>query len=171
VWEELLPGMDDAPVGPDAAARRELEDRLQSLSYPAAESSQMGDLAKWSGRVWHVAENPAGIRTLAFRFAEDGAELELGFADGSQRLRIGRGEWLTGSLHIVGLALPVAACGRWIRRNVYEIELRFLEQAFHDRLTCHFVDNRLRVSMARNVWITPGLSDALLMPELYAESK
>jgi hypothetical protein len=163
--------MDDAPVGPDAAARRELEDRLQSLSYPAAESSQMGDLAKWSGRVWHVAENPAGIRTLAFRFAEDGAELELGFADGSQRLRIGRGEWLTGSLHIVGLALPVAACGRWIRRNVYEIELRFLEQAFHDRLTCHFVDNRLRVSMARNVWITPGLSDALLMPELYAESK
>ena len=172
VWEELLPGMEDEPIGrPDAAARRELAERLRTLSYPAAESAKMGDVTRWSGRTWHAADNPAGIRTLELRFADGGAELELGFFDGPQRLRIGHGEWRTGELHIVGMSLPVAACGRWIRRNVYEIDLRYLEQSFHDRLTCHFVDNRLKVSAARNVWVTPGLSDAFMLPELYAESK
>jgi hypothetical protein len=37
-------------------------------------------------------------------------------------------------------------------------------------LTCHFVDNRLQVSVTRNVWIMPGLSDPLLPPTLMAES-
>lgn len=172
VWEELLPGMEDAPVGrPDAAARRALADRLQTLSYPAAVSAKTGDASRWSGRTWQAADNPAGIRTLGIRFADGGAELELGFAAGTQRLMIGHGEWRAGELHIAGMSLPVAACGRWIRRNVYELDLRYLDQPFHDRLTCHFVDNRLRVTAVRNVWMTPGLSDAWLLPELYAESR
>jgi len=167
VWEELLPGMDDAPVGPDAAARRELEDRLQSLSYPAAESSQMGNLAKWSGRVWHVADNPAGIRTLTFGFEDGGDELAIGLPGGEQRLRIGRGEWAEGALRFPGFELPLVASGRWIGQDVYEIALRYLGQAFHERLTCHFADNRLKVTVTRNI---PLMADTLLPPELHGES-
>jgi Beta-lactamase class C and other penicillin binding proteins len=171
VWEELLPGMEDAPIGrPDAAAQRELAERLRALAYPAAPSAKAGDEARWSGKTWQVADNPTGIRTLKLTFADGGAGLEIGIADVTQRIRIGHGEWADGAIRIGGFEVPLSASGRWIRRNVYEIDLRFLGQAFHDRLTCHFVDNRLQVSVTRNVWIMPGLSDPLLPPTLMAES-
>jgi len=49
---------------------------------------------------------------------------------------------------------------------MYEIELRFLDQAYRDIWTCHFVNNNVRITTTRNIWITPGLSSALLLPPL-----
>jgi len=169
VWDELLPGMEDGPVGrPDDAARRELEERLRSLSYPAAASGETGDIARWSGRVWRVADNPVGIRTLALTFAEGGAELALGLPVGEQRLRIGHGEWTEGFLRVPGFDLPVCASGRWVGRDAYEIDLRYLVFAFHDRLTCRFDDNRLKVTVERSL---PIQGEGLLPAELSGEAE
>lgn len=171
VWEELLPGMNDAPVGQaDAAAQRELAERLRTLAYPAAPSAEAGDERRWSGKTWRVVGNPAGIQTLALEFADGGAELAIGLPGGEQRLRIGHGEWAEGVIRFPGFDVPLVASGRWIDRHVYEIALRYVGQAFHDRLTCHFTDNRLRVDVSRNVGFVPGLSDYLLPPTLTAES-
>jgi len=167
VWDELLPGMEDAPIGQaDAAARRELEERLQSLAYPAATSGETGDAAKWSGRVWRIADNPV-IRTLTLSFADGGAEVALGTPGGEQRFRVGHGEWAEGLLRFPGFDVPLCASGRWIGRDAYEIDLRYIGQAFHDRLTCQFGDNRLKIGVARNVGFVPRLSDFLLPPELH----
>lgn len=164
VWEELLPGMADEPVGePVAATREALAARLRSSGYPAAAVGKKTNPGQWAGQTYQVAANPAGIRTLKFMFGDGASSLMIEDGDGVQEIRIGHGEWTVNEVRIGGESAPAAVCGRWVKRDAYEIEIRFLNQAYHDRWTCRFMNDSLQLSTVRNVH-----SELLLMPTLNA---
>jgi CubicO group peptidase (beta-lactamase class C family) len=167
VWEELLPGMKDSPLSAmDDAEPNKLKSKLQDLAYPAEASRNSTDPSIRNQLTYQVADNAAGIRAVSFRFGEDYDVLHLLDEEGKQELRIAHGEWADNMLRIGGETSPVSVCGRWVQPNMYEIELRFLDQAYRDIWTCHFVNDSVQMTTTRNVVITPGLSDKLLLPEL-----
>lgn len=166
VWDELLPGMKDAPLPVDEAEQAKLKSRLRALSYPPEVSERSVDPSRWQDRTYRMTANDAGIRAVSFHFGDEEDTLYILDEEGKQQLRIGKGAWLDNQVRLIGITEDVTMCGRWVKQNIYEIELRFMEQVYHDRWTCHFVNDSVRITATRNVWITPGLSDNALLQTL-----
>lgn len=193
VWETLLPGIktddlehrlahkqavdDAAPssaaaavdrlAGADASAQEKLAAKLSSLAY-RAKSNERATLAydNWNGKLFKFSG--ADIESIRFQFSEDQCSMLIKDQLEAQVLTIGIGAWTDNELRL-GLGQSknkICASGGWIKKNKFQIQLRFLEQAYVDTWTCHFVNDSVKISNERNVWIVPGLSDDALLPTL-----
>lgn len=170
VWDKLLPGMHDSPIEhPDAAAQEELAARLRELAYPAPAAERTTDASKWSNRTYRLGDDRNFIHSFRFRFGEDEAELDLEMGGVMQRLRIGHGVWADNTVQFGEESALICASGRWISSDQYEVELRYMDFAFHDRLACHFTDDELRIEVSRNVGFQAGLSNYIFQPTMVAK--
>ena len=99
IWDNLLPGVKDAPLPEDPAAQKKLADRLAKLAIKPVFVGDGFDLAvnSWS---FELKENSRGFKSV--RFDLKGGEIicTLVTRAGEQRFPAGAGEWLKGSIRI-----------------------------------------------------------------------
>lgn len=165
VWEHLLPGFLDGKAAEEPAEQLEL--KLNALAYLAPIlKKESPEARKWHGKTYKVAPNEVGIKGISFHFYEEEFVLTLADQERWQQVQVGNGFWKDGDVTISGASLKVKASGTWRRKNSLELTLRFVETPYCDTWICHFVNDSVKVSTYRNVWIMPGLSGDAFLPTL-----
>lgn len=167
VWEHLLPGMVNHPLEPDTVGQTELSQKLNQLSYfPIQEPGRSPVEWREGGKTYNLDKNKPGYTKVSFK--EDHDEVQVTFADNdtTYEIRAGLGRFSRGNSEIDGFPFQYAACGVWKKKNVLEIRLFMTEYALNDRIICHFVNDSVRITTARNVWVAPVLSDMGVLPTL-----
>lgn len=167
VWEHLLPGLQSGPANQDPKQQEHLGEMLNSLAYPLPSSKPSSPEAwKWSGKSYKVGPNEAGITEISFDFSGEDVVFSFRDREGEQLIRIRKEGWSENTIRIAGTVMRAKATGGWRMKNKWVMTLRFVETPFCDTWTCHFVNDSVKVSVERNVWVMPGLSTDGLLPEL-----
>ena len=167
VWQRLLPAMEEAPLRADAAARARLLDALDRLELPMPAGQASSPLApRVSGRRFALARNALGLESVAFAF--EGASMRVEFRDSAGRphpLAGAFGAWHSGETAMPGTPPRLSPAGEppagtrhayraaaaWKDEATFELLLRFVETAHHDRLTFRFEGNRVAVDFLGSI--------------------
>lgn len=153
VWQHLLAGMKDEPLAADGAAHARLVDALQALSLPMPQGASRSARAREvSGRRYRLEPNPLGLDWLSPTFADESAQLVLTGPTAQHSLQVGLGAWWRGHTALpgtpprlspggappAGTAHLYMGAGAWTSPTRFEMMMRFVETAHHDRLTLQF---------------------------------
>lgn len=161
IWENLLPGFGPRPLASDPRIRARLEQRLKLLMLPLpAGQLESPEAARVGDRVYHMTDNPLGIRTVAAHFSARDCVVTLQDAQGEHSVRSGLGSWITGEtrlsparLHLATTASfgksPIAAGAAWKDPHTLVMDWRFVETAHYQRVICHFDGDNLRCEFKR----------------------
>src|SRR6185437_9955447 len=123
VWDKLLPAMKPGRLPENAAARRQLQERLNGLTirFPSGSASSP-TAATVTGKWFEFPENDRGIKALSFDFSGSATVLNVRTSTGESRLLIGATTWAGGRGGFTNgvdrfLSVPanplVAASGAW----------------------------------------------------------
>jgi len=169
VWQGLLPAMRATALPEDAAAHAALQQKLGTLAFSPVQGAPSSALmAKLSGRAYHFdtteqPDSPMGepkLEAVTFGFAQDNTTLTLRNPQGEQTIRVGSGEWLTGTMQIHRRGtLPIVASGAWAANDTYVAKIYFYQTPFSETITCQFVEEQILYRAQRNVGF--GLTDQL----------
>lgn len=159
IWETLLPAMGPEPLPADPAASERLAQRLPALAVkaPEGEVQPPADPAKIDGRRYQIAENPLGVRSMAFSFDEGGCTLEIDHQRGLDRIPCGYAEWRAGKTAVMDPheTLETASAARWQAENRLVLTVRLVETPYIRTLACDFDGDRLAVATVWNVSFGP----------------
>ncbi|WP_249306008.1 serine hydrolase domain-containing protein [Lederbergia citrea] len=162
VWTYLLPGMSNT-----FDLEVDLGSKLDSLAYaPPQILNTSPNISKWSGRCFDVQPNDAGVTAFSFDFSDENSDFTFRDGDGEHHIRVGNSEWIESELSLLGHHVKTAASGTWKNRNTFEMTIRLLGTPFVDTWTCDFINDAVRMSVSRNIWTVPGLSDMALLPTI-----
>lgn len=168
VWQYLLPGMTESVGSSDLAAQERLRLRLESLTYlpDSVPGQNPSDWSTPEGAIYNLSANAANLSHITFTASEQGVLIEFRNKQAVNTLDVGFGRFEEGTTTLNGFQFRYAASGVWRTPNVLEISLYMTEYAISDRMTCHFIEDRVQISSVRNVGIVPVLSDMGAFPEL-----
>ena len=141
LWDHLLPGLGTGP--PDAAAHRELAQRLAGLSLPACVAKPSPPRWRdWTDRPFPVAPGADGapaapLTSVALRQADHGLEVTIAESANALTFPVGAGDWLVSAprdRH--GDPVPVATSGGWLDDHSLRVEVIFLESPHRMDIAC-----------------------------------
>jgi hypothetical protein len=160
VWDELLPAIQPGVMAANPEAEQALKVKLSHLALaPAMGQAQSPLQAKLGGRQFRLEPNDRKLETVSFVFDDATRNCTVHLCDGRGEHAVvcGHGTWLQGisTLENNG-AQPVAASWAWTSDATCVLKLCFVETPFTYTLTCQFIDNRLRLTMAPNIVSGPG---------------
>ena len=171
VWEHLLPTMSESALARDRAAQSQLQDRLQKLVLPLPRGQRTSSRAEAiSGRSYRV-ENVEENVTVSLKFNKAECVFNLKDAAGSHQVRCGLGKWADGQTDMPGTPpkltqgkLPpvskIAAAAAWKDDNTLEMLWRYYETPHHDKVTCRFDGETVRVEFLDSMTaMRPGAKD------------
>jgi CubicO group peptidase (beta-lactamase class C family) len=149
VWDHLLPSMSSSPLAADENARKQLEDKLKSLSLHPQEGSGAAPVA--SGKKYLFPGNEQKLE--AIRLEGDGpVTLVARFNGAEQRIVCGRGAWQKGRAAWGPIReQPVAASGAWTGDDTFTAKLCFYETPFTLTVRLAFSGGELRYNSQSNV--------------------
>lgn len=155
VWDKLLPGLKPAPLATDDAARRKLQEKLQSLAVRLPES--VGERAKVSGKTYVFPANDRKLESITLeRDESEGREALIVRSSGvEQRIEFGRGQWRAGKVAWGSPALqPIAAAGAWTNET-FVGNICFVETPFIVTLRLKYSGDELTYNSESNVGFGP----------------
>jgi CubicO group peptidase (beta-lactamase class C family) len=165
VWDKLLPAMKPGRLPENAAARRQLEDRLAGLTVKYANGQASSALtSKVSGKWFEFAENDRGIKAVSFDFNSASPTLIVRTSTGETRTSIGMKAWATsrgsfsnGLDHFLSVAEnPLgAASGAWSGENTFTVKIVLPETPFYSTVSFQFDGDRLLIDAEHNVAFGP----------------
>jgi CubicO group peptidase (beta-lactamase class C family) len=151
VWE-YLPAFGASALSEDLAAQAMLADRLAGLRLPTPAGAGSSPLAAGlAGRTFVLEPNEEKAESVSFELGSEGSALVLRGDGGEQRLGIGLGEWMRGTVALGGPSAPVAASGAWADEQTYLLHLWRYETPFREAWRCRFGGDRLRIDRELNV--------------------
>ena len=123
VWDKIIPAFSASALPADPDSDRRLADRLAGLRLKPQEG-QAGSpaAAAVAGKRYAFAQNPMGLESFAWAPAKDGegAVLSVRMRGIDQRIPVGKGNWVKGSLTTAtGTAVAVASSGAWTADDTY----------------------------------------------------
>ncbi|TBL76620.1 serine hydrolase domain-containing protein [Paenibacillus thalictri] len=137
VWKHLLPGLLDEPLPANDGQFESLSTAIRSLAYlPLPQDEAQPALTAYTGKRFVFADNSRKLESGSIDFAEDECIVTLRTGQGEEQVRCGFGSWSVGAA--LGHALPVsqiAASGKWLNANSFEMEWRYIETPFTDTIT------------------------------------
>jgi hypothetical protein len=104
-----------------------------------------------AGRTFAVEPNQDEIATVGFDFGPSRDALRLRDGHGEQRLELGRGEWIRGTLALGGPPAPVDASGAWADERTYVVQAWWSEAPWRLTWRCRFDGDRVRIEREMNV--------------------
>ncbi len=139
IWDHLYPAFEEDTLPPDAAAHSALREKLAALTLlPQNRPEAPALAAEVSGETYALAENDLEVDSFSLSF--DGNSCTFSFVTGEQTDTIvcGLSDWMPGLAAGTFLSgswlsddapteIPVAASGRWIDDQTFEMSLRFVE--------------------------------------------
>jgi CubicO group peptidase (beta-lactamase class C family) len=162
LWDHLLPGLGTGR--PDAAAHRELAQRLAGLSLPACVAKPSPPRWRdWTDRPFPVAPGAHGapaapLTSVALRQADHGLEVTIAESANALTFPVGAGDWLVSAprdRH--GDPVPVATSGGWLDDHSLRVEVIFLESPHRMDIACS-----LPARTAEAAWRHPPLDGGRL---------
>lgn len=157
VWDLLLPAMQPDPLPEDAESQRRLTEKLAGLAHPpvkgAAHSPTASQVAQ---RTYQFEDNPLGITSLVFDFAEDGCTASLKTASGDETLSCSYGGWSQGETGLFRQPTlfdrtPFLASGAWVNETTFTMVVRLYETPFFYTVDFYFIGDELMVEARVNV--------------------
>jgi CubicO group peptidase (beta-lactamase class C family) len=162
LWDLMLPGLGTGR--PDAAAHRELAQRLAGLSLPACVAKPSPPRWRdWTDRPFPVAPGADGapaapLTSVALRQADHGLEVTIAESANALTFPVGAGDWLVSAprdRH--GDPVPVATSGGWLDDHSLRVEVIFLESPHRMDIACS-----LPARTAEAAWRHPPLDGGRL---------
>ena len=99
LWDNLLPGMKDAPLPENPAAQKKLADRLARLEIKPVPVGVGLDPA-WTTKSFELKENSRGFKSVCFDLKGGEVRCTLVTRVGEQSFLAGSGKWLRGKIRI-----------------------------------------------------------------------
>jgi hypothetical protein len=157
VWRCLLPAMQADNIPLDEQAVTLLENQLKSLKLiPAQIQSHSLKEALISEQVYHLEKNNIHTDTFSLRFESEKATMVITNPNGEHVIRMGRGEWITGTSRInQGIEQRVASSFTWRDNDTLEISLQLVETPFCETILCRWEDKDIIVERSINVSFGP----------------
>jgi hypothetical protein len=107
-----------------------------------------------------MGANDLGVQTLQFNFSDKGCVLLAGVGSKTITLELGWENWVVNSpreLYVfkAGDLFPmpsrIAGTATWVNENTLQLNMRFVEAIFGDRVTCVFDEDKLAVTFLNSV--------------------
>jgi CubicO group peptidase (beta-lactamase class C family) len=164
VWDKLLTAMQSRPLPANAAAARQLEDKLTRLEVnPAKGAATSLASAKNLNRKYVFPANEQKIESVAFSTSDSGKVLRLTARIDGKEINIpcGYKEWSKGRAPILGGPLarfpdePTAGTFAWSDENTCAIKLCAYETPYHTMLKLKFDSEQLTLDSETNVAFGP----------------
>ncbi|WP_036746915.1 serine hydrolase domain-containing protein [Paenibacillus sp. UNC451MF] len=150
VWTHLLPGFSNQPTSLNDEAYESLQQMSRSLAYkPLSSAVPVTLTAEVSGKRFVFEPNELNFKTAMFEFAENECVATYWNQKGEDQVRCGINYWIEGRTNITRPAAHVAASGRWLSTDTFEMEWRYVTTPFIDRVTCRFDENLVQVELLR----------------------
>lgn len=159
VWKHLLPAVDNDTHGQEGDLR--LRQVLEGLEIPVAVGKKAHPSQKeYSKKVYRIAQNEMGMKTLSFSFPEEGnPSVAITSCKGTLEAQIGYGEWAetdTGydpdGFHCDNVVFfGQAACsGAW-QGDEYVVKIVYTRTPFVDTLRIRFRQDKLEGTYTHTV--------------------
>lgn len=164
VWDKLLPAMQPQALPANAAATRQLKDRLAQLEVPPAEGAATSPLAgKVLARRYAFPANDQKLERLTLAAGKGGSMLTLRLRLGGKEVTVpcGYRAWKKGRAPLFAGPLaqfpdePTAGTFAWPAEDTCVIKLCAFETPYHTTLTLKFSGNQVTLDSAMNVAFGP----------------
>ena len=152
VWEHLLPAMQSNTLPPNETVRKELTERLATLSVPSVRGSASSS-ASIPGKKYVFATNDQKLDSISIETSQDGATTLVIQSNGrEQRLPCGNGKWIkTRASYGAQEDQPVALSGAWTDSETFKAKLCFYETPYILTATLKFSGDELTYDSEYNV--------------------
>jgi CubicO group peptidase (beta-lactamase class C family) len=160
LWDILLPAMGSQPLPKNNALNQRLKQKLESLTLPPLQGPDASPLtAGVTDRTYKLAANPKGVQSISIDFKDKDCIVQWTDARGTHTLRSGLGRWSQGDTTFAPPTLVVTdkvkapdhskytGSAIWKTDNTLELRWQFIETPHHDRVTCQFDGNKIKVAL------------------------
>ncbi|MBI1375717.1 MAG: serine hydrolase [Phycisphaera sp.] len=157
LYDNVLPGVHDAPLPANDAAARAMTDRLASLAHPTVEGDATSPTAATvNGKTYKLDDNNADVRSVTFTYEGTTRRVTLHTKHGDQPYDLGSGAWVTQTIDYHKLGIPaaattapqaVAASGAWTKPNELTARCWLIETPFRLEMTFTFSDDAKTLTM------------------------
>ncbi|HEY6900833.1 MAG TPA: serine hydrolase [Puia sp.] len=161
IWEHLPTGMQAGALPEDRAGQEALKKDLAGLVLPVAKGTTTSSAAaKYDKKKWTLGTNDLNVQSLQFAFSNKGVVLTATTAEKTTRLGYGWENWVTSSgrepyafMNKDMLPMPskIAGTATWIDEHTLQLNTRFVEAIFGDKVTCAFDGDKLNVTFLNSV--------------------
>ncbi|MES1249122.1 MAG: hypothetical protein ABUL46_00485, partial [Chitinophaga rupis] len=161
IWEHLLPGMQSGVLPENGEEQATLKKELSALVLPVVKGSKTSAISsRYHKKKWTVEPNDLPIKSLEFSFSGKGCVLSVASDTSTSTLEFGWENWILNrsrELYIfrAGDMVPkptrIAGTATWVDDHTLQLNLRFVEAIFGDRLTCVFGDDGVTVTFLNSV--------------------
>lgn len=164
VWDKLLPGLHDAPLPADPAARDALAETLRGLKMRTPEgAAEPGPSVQASGRTFAFPDNARKLESVRVEPGEGSTTLVLRAGGAEHRIPCGRGEWARSTAAIAGFPeQPVAASAAWTADDELTAHVVLVQTPFRITYRIKFDGDRATVAPEMNVGFGPTRSESLV---------
>jgi CubicO group peptidase (beta-lactamase class C family) len=153
IWDTLPAGMHASALPEDRAAQLELKKELAALSLPVVKGTVNAAVsAKYDKKKFAFAANDHGVEQLAFNFSDKGCSLSTGK---TVPMKFGWEKWIVNDrrdkyVFTTGDFVPmpslIAGTATWTDDHTLQLNVRFVEAIYGDRITCRFEGDKVTVA-------------------------
>lgn len=161
IWDHLPGGMHSGVLPEDRAEQTALKKELAELGLPVTKGEKTSVLAaKIDGKKWVMDVNDLGVESLQLEFSGTGCRLHVEIEGKVRVLEFGWEQWMrnpnremyvfkTGNMF--PMPSKVAGTATWVNDHTLQLNVRFVEAIFGDRITCMFNQDTLKVGFLNSV--------------------
>lgn len=163
-WDHLPGGIKPGALPEDPAAHAALKKDLAGLSLPVAKGSVTSSMSsRYDKKKWTLFSNEMGIQNLQLAFSDKGCVLTAG----TTTMKFGWENWVLNDRHeayiftkgdLAPMPTRIAGTATWTDEHTLQLNVRFVEAIFGDRITCAFDGDNLHVTFLNS------LAEAALNP-------
>lgn len=161
IWDHIPGGMNNGGLPENGARGVMLKKELGALSLPVVKGSMSPAMnRKYDSKRWKIDGNDFGVGILSFSLSEKSCVLTVS-ADGQEtNMEFGWEKWISNPSRlsypfqakaVSQVQSRIAGTATWIDDKTLQLNVRFIEQIFGDRIRCVFDGDNLSVSFLISV--------------------
>ncbi len=160
-YKTLLPAFSAGPLPDNAVKQGFLKKELSQLALPVVKGSTRSDLtAKYSGKVFNLAQNPYDVSQVSVVFSAKNCVLKMTRLEGEEKITFGWEKWITnpGERNIMfpvptRLETPARLAGTatWKDENTLLLVTKSVTAIHGDRMVLNFEGDTIRIEFMNSV--------------------
>jgi hypothetical protein len=161
IWEHLSTGMQVGALPENKPELEALKKDLAELVLPVAKGNTTSSAAvKYDKKKWVLDTNDLNTQSLQFAFSNKGVVLTAVAGDKTTRLEYGWEHWVTSAgrepyvfmdKSMLPMPTRIAGTATWVDDRNLQLNARFVEAIFGDRITCTFDGDKVNISFLNSV--------------------
>jgi CubicO group peptidase (beta-lactamase class C family) len=154
IWDKIVPALESTRLAADPVALGKLTARLATLSLPTPEGAATSVAAKnFAGKRYVFPANDQMIGAITLDAVATGGDqsFTVKFGGTDQRVSVGHGRWIKGTMTAGAVTNATAASGAWTADDSYTLKLCGYRTPFVTTYRLRFAGDQLFVTAEQNV--------------------